>query len=743
MSYSNRDFSESNVNYLTKDFLSLKANLIQYAKSYFPNSYRDFNETSPGMMLIEMSAYVGDVLSFYIDQQYKEMLLPLAEERRNVINIAKMLGYRPRPIIPAYAEITVTQVIDANTNNQEPDYTKCSIIDKEATLTSTIDSDIIFETLDIVDFTTSGSETGPWTTLATGQNSDGLTNEYTLTRKVRAVSGQTTTTTFNIGAPTKFLKLTISDTNVVDILSVVDTNGNKWYEVEYLAQDKIPIATHYYNDADRNNDIYTDFEGNSTTLPIPYTLEYIDSAKRFITEVNDDNTTSLIFGNGILRSGQTIQSQFIQTEQVGINLPGQTQDLATSINPLLGDVYATLGETPNQTTLTVTYRIGGGLASNVPSNDLTLESTPTLIYSGGGTITATNITPARGGSNQETIDEIKNRTKGFFATQNRCVTKEDYEARTLHMPSKFGNIAKVYANRRDLPTTAAFEEAALLAQWQCEAFDTDGFTPLPISYYNTLEECTTGCWGLEATPVAGICTEVTGEDALINLAEFQTIFGGSELGHIPTIDLTTLSYDINKNLTYTPDLLFQNLKNYLNEYRIITDEVSFRDGFIINFGVVFEVVAHRQANKQDVKLRCIQAITDFLKIEKMQFRQPIYISQLEYELMGLDGVRAVNYVILTQEKNWKNGDSLEFNPALYSFTKSNTSGNDCTSQIEPDYYAYENSTFTFGDFCNNGNGFGWKYQFDLATEDGIVVPATVNSIFELKDPSQHIKGKVL
>ena len=100
-SYNKKDFKESNVNYLNKDFTQLKESLINYSKSYFPNTYRDFNETSPGMMLMEMSAYVGDVLSFYVDQQYREMLLPLAEERRNVVTMAKMFGYKIKPICPA------------------------------------------------------------------------------------------------------------------------------------------------------------------------------------------------------------------------------------------------------------------------------------------------------------------------------------------------------------------------------------------------------------------------------------------------------------------------------------------------------------------------------------------------------------------------------------------------------------------------------------------------------------------
>ena len=114
MPYNDNEFKTTNVNYLNKDFVSLKRNLVDYAKTYFENTYKDFNETSPGMMLIEMSAYVGDVLSFYIDQQYREMLLPLAEEKRNIINISKMLGYKVKPIIPSFVNLTVKQKVDAN-----------------------------------------------------------------------------------------------------------------------------------------------------------------------------------------------------------------------------------------------------------------------------------------------------------------------------------------------------------------------------------------------------------------------------------------------------------------------------------------------------------------------------------------------------------------------------------------------------------------------------------------------------
>ena len=147
-----------------------------------------------------------------------------------------------------------------------------------------------------------------------------------------------------------------------------------------------------------------------------------------------------VFGNGVLKSGKTVDDGYLELEQAGILIPGQTSGLSDSINPLEGDEFSTLGETPVQTTLTITYRIGGGLQSNIPSGDLTTFSAPSILGgNSAGSIEASNNTkPARGGKNQDTIDEIRERTKAFFSTQNRCVTKEDYEARVLNVPPSTG-----------------------------------------------------------------------------------------------------------------------------------------------------------------------------------------------------------------------------------------------------------------------------------------------------------------
>ena len=157
-SYNRKDFKESNVNYLNKDFGSLKASLINYAKSYFPNSYKDFNDSSTGMMLMEMSAYVGDVMSFYIDQQYREMLLPLAEERRNIVNLAKMLGYRTKPSSPAFTTITFTSTLPAmSDDSSKVDYTQGGSWDAGFVINSNGDTNVTFQTLEPVDFSITGS----------------------------------------------------------------------------------------------------------------------------------------------------------------------------------------------------------------------------------------------------------------------------------------------------------------------------------------------------------------------------------------------------------------------------------------------------------------------------------------------------------------------------------------------------------------------------------------------------------
>ena len=760
--YGKNNFKESNVNYLNKDFASLKTSLMNYAKSYFPDTYRDFNETSPGMMLLEMNAYVGDVLSFYVDQQYREMLLPLAEERRNIITMAKMLGYKVKPIVPSYVDLTFTSEVNASSGDaSKVDYSDAGTFDAGIEIVSSTDSDVIFTTLGPIDFRITGSNDTE--TIGTTAAS-GLVSTYTLNRTVRAVSATQKTISFQIGTPEKFKTLTIPDKNVVDIISCIDSNGQNWYEVDYLAQDKVPISTHYTDDADRES-AYVDEQSLSTSEAVPFSLTYIPTGKRFTRETNQDNTTSLVFGNGLLKNGQIVDEGYIDMEQVGIVIPGQTNDLNESISPELGDEYSTLGETPNQTTLTITYRVGGGINSNIPSGDI--STTPSITAQSGNTsatlTSVTNQKPARGGKDEEDTIEIKERAKAFFTTQNRCVTKEDYEARVLNVPAKFGNIAKAYVTRisRNIATPLESLNSHLNGAYNhtntlklnyldgikllltlVESDDFDG------NYQNIVDSIKFYFDGTDTN--AGVNAVDYLEDFLKpSISNAQSEYNiisdiiPTTDSSISTINIYLLGYNNKKQLvgnpntitTLTsdnlPNTLMSNIKNYLGNFKLLTDVITLQDGYIVNFGVIFDIIAEKYANKQEVKLKCIQKIKDYFRIEKMQFNQPIFKSNLEYELMGVEGVRSIGHVTLTQKDDYfpNTGNDADLEYATYTYSKQ---GNEFVDQSQNDG---EGTT-----------GYGYKYNFENAlSDDGtIVLPPNTSTptVFELKNPNQNIQGRV-
>ena len=771
--YGKENFKESNVNYLNKDFASLKQSLVNYAKSYFPDTYRDFNETSPGMMLIEMNAYVGDVLSFYIDQQYREMLLPLAEERRNIITMAKMLGYKVKPIVASYVDLTFTSDVNSNQPDDAStvDYTHASTFDPGIEIESSTNSDNIFTTLEPIDFRI---EKGDDTNVVGTTLESGLAETYTLSRTVRAVSATEKTISFQVGTPEKFKTLTIPDKNVIDIVSCIDSNGSNWYEVDFLAQDKVPIETHYTDDENRESAFY-DEQGLESTTAVPYSLTYITTPKRFTRETNVDNTTSLIFGNGVLKNGLdgTIDQGYIDMEQVGITTTGQSDNLNNSINSLLGNEYSTLGETPNNTTLTITYRVGGGIESNVPSGDLsTLPTTVTPAVNGGATLTSvTNERPARGGKDEEDTIEIREKAKAFFSTQNRCVTKEDYEARVLNIPAKFGNIAKVVvvqstsdselgtlSNIISFDDISGFLESAELAiEGDTDSLLGDSNNHQLQYVKNRVDEIQDE---LDAGDLDGLQTilstlkynlfQVPGRRVYDKIVEVQNrlqdirqveVFGANLQSYI---NIFVLGYNNSKQLVGNPfanqlgqtdnlpNTLLGNISTYLENFRIMTDLISLKDGYIVNFGVIFDVIAEKYANKQQVKLDCIQKIKEYFRIEKMQFNQPIYKSNLEFELMGVEGVRSIGHVTITQDYDYFYVD--EFNQPT----------GEGESLERPTFSYSYNQSEEFELSEDSGYGYKYNFQFSLSDDKTIILPPNQSTpaVFELKNPNQNIQGRV-
>ena len=725
--YNKKDFQESNINYLNKDFTQFKSSLINYAQSYFPDTYQDFNETSPGMMFIEMMSYVGDVTSFYIDQQYREMLLPLAEERRNLIIMSRMFGYKVKPIVPSHVILKFTSDVDAiEEDRAKIDYRNAGTFGSGIQVVSNTNTNLIFETLEEVDFSISASnDTEVVSSIA---ETTGLVETYTLSRNVKAISGETISREYTIGVPEKFRKITLPESNIIDIISCIDSNGNDWYQVDFLAQDKIPIPKHYT--ADGRDNAYYNLDGTPylNDIAVPYSLEYIKTSKRFTKETNTDNTTSLVFGNGILRNGTTIDEGFLDLEQLGIIIPGQSQDLNESINPLLGDDYSTLGETPSSTVLTITYRIGGGINANSSAGDITSLSSDTVTRLGGSsTLSAvTNDSPAVGGRDKETLSEIREKTRAFFSTQNRAVTKEDYEARILNLQSKFGAVAKVYVSRINALTnrdnvvenvsdyisgvsSLLLNIESSISSPPPDAQD-DEILNAVLNQLNMFNDTHT-------TPNVDNLENILAPNTVLVYILANNQFGNL-IGNPNGITMGTNDY--------IPLLLKQNIKSYLENFRLLTDDIHISDGYIINFGVFFDVVSHQYANKQNVKIKCIDLIKNYFQINKMQFSQPISISQIEYELMGVDGVRAVNYVTITQDYDYNLNEGGEtFDPPLYRY------------HISQDGEIFDNSN----------TGYGYKYDFKSAvsTETAkLILPANPQnpSVFELKSPNDNIKGVV-
>ena len=655
MAYSEKQkFIPSNINYTSKDFNSIKSDLIEYTKSYFPDTYKDFNETSPGMMLIELTSYVGDVLSYYIDYQYKENILSTATERRNVIRLAEFLGYKVNPFTSALVKLEITHDVGV-VGNGDPDLSNLPLIDKGLQVQSNVDSNIVFETLTEVDFSSSGSSDVPEIGSPTSFDENGLATGYTLTRFVKAIAGETKSKTFNITSPTKFLELDLDVSNVSEVIDCTDASGQKWYEVSYLGQDRILKETHYSDDNNRTDgyDQGSISDDVSPDVSVPYVLEYIKTNKKFTTKIDpDDNTTRLQFGNGLYRfnvTGSSNSSIFSMIEQQGVNLAGVPSSVINaSINNLVSNNSLNLGEIPNNTIMTIKYREGGGSDTNVQAGELT------TILNSSENISVNNPEPASGGTDGQTVQEIKENAKGYFATQLRCVTKDDYIARILNLPAKFGNIAKAYVER----------------------------------------------------------------------AEDRN-----------TLRIRTLSYNQNRQLVQTPLLVFNNLRTYLEQFRMINDILDFGfaldgtgsdvafSGHYINFGVNFVINSDRRFNSTDVKLEVIDVIKDFFRIEKMQFRQPINLNDLQYNILSLDGVIGVKELKLFQN-GAELGEDSNVSRTLFQLDSDGTS-------------------------LTNETGYGFQYSFGSIEDGGslsaenIILPPVTPAVFELRNPNRDIYGRVI
>lgn len=435
--------NQPEIKYLNKDFSSFKSDLIEYAKSYYPTVYNDFSQASPGSMFIEMAAYVGDVLSFYLDSQLQETFLQYAKQKNNLYTMAYMLGYRPKVTSAAIVDLDVYQQVPSVSalGNTVPDFTYAMAIDQGMQIKANSNNSVIFYVPNKVDFATSSSYDNTEVSVYT-INGSNVPTSYLLKKSTQAISGQTKTHAATFGSAQRFSTTIISDSSIISILNAIDSNGNTWYEVPYLAQDYILKPTN--NNAANYPSLY------QFSNQVPYIIQKLQVPRRYISRFKTNGTLEIEFGAGINSVADTAIIPNPNSVSVGLTSGGLSQ-LSSSFDPTNFVTTQTYGLAPKNTTITFTYLVGGGASANVLSNELTQP----LTYKVSGnttyqnTIITNNTNPATGGGDGESIEELRYNIQAEFPTQLRAVTQEDYLARTLSMPAQYGTVSKVFATKDD------------------------------------------------------------------------------------------------------------------------------------------------------------------------------------------------------------------------------------------------------------------------------------------------------
>jgi len=600
------------IKYLGRDFSQFRTNLINFTKTYFRNTFNDFSESDPGLMFIELASSIGDTLSFYLDTQIKETMLLHAEENKNVLQLAQSLGYRPRIVSPSITDVEVFQLVPSigtGTSNK-PDYRYALRINPSMIISSVEDNNVTFRTKTELDFGFESSFDPTEVSIYQSENNE--PTYYLLKKIIQVESGTQQIKTFSIGDPEKYTEIKIDDTNIISIDSVIDSDGNDWTEVDYLAQDSIFKQVKNVNKNDPELSQY-----NSET---PYLLKFTTVPKRFIKKYNDDYSVTLQFGSGIVSDAD--EEITPNADNVGLTIPTGVSKLNydwVASNFMYTSAY---GEAPSNTILTVTYTIGGGLNSNVipnvlknvvevsyiPSSD-SLDTT--LLSSIKNSLSTNNPNAATGGRNTQTVEEIRQNALSYFAAQGRTVSMSDYVLRSYTMPQQFGSIAKSYIVQDEQLSLLTYQEKS-------------------------------------ANPL--------------------------------TMNMYILTYNSNKQLTQANLAIKNNLKTYIDRYRMLTDSINIRDAYIVNIQVNYEITVLPDYSAKEVLLFCTNTLKDYFDIDKWQINQPIVVADIFRLIANVKGVQSVMKVNIYNLFDEDEG----YSPNVYdiqSATKNNVIYNSKTPMI--------------------------------------------------------------
>jgi hypothetical protein len=537
------------INYTSRDFESIKNDLENYAKRYYPTTFKDFSEASFGALMLDLVAYVGDQLSFYADFQANESFLDSAIRYDSVIRLSETLGYKNQGVGKSTGEISVYMLVPVSATSRAPNVDYLPILQKGSVFNG--ENGATYTLIADIDFSDPSNEI----TVARTDSTTGNPTYFAVKAKGQVVSGQQFQETITIGDYQRFLRLSLGRPNITEILSIVDSQGNEYYEVENLSQDVVFSQVKNVSPTSRDS--------------VPYTLRVKPVPRRFTTEFSPDGVTRVQFGYGSENNltGDTIADP----ADVVLNVDSKPYVTQTTFDPTNLIQTDKFGVVPVNTTLTVTYTANTSNVSNASVGAVNTIISPDLLFRNRGSLSEAvigvmiesieveNEQQILGDTEQLTPEEIKIRAFGSYAAQSRAVTKTDYINLAYRMPSKFGKVKRVNIARDK----------------------------------NSLKR---------------------------------------------NLNMYVLSENSSGNLTLANDTLKQNLKVWLDNYRMVNDTIDILDGKIINLGIRYEILPDIDVNRFDLINECTQALQeDFLTVN-FNLGESVYISDIYKVLNNVPGV---------------------------------------------------------------------------------------------------------
>ena len=418
------------INYTNRDFNSIKRDLEEHARRYYPDTYKDFSENSFGSYVLDTVSYVGDMLSFYLDYQVNESFLETALEYENVRRLARNTGYKFTGRPAAYGMATFYIIVPANTSGLGPDRTLIPILRAGTEVQATTGTTFVLT--EDVDFNNPKNEV----IAARFSNSTGKPTSYAIRTQGQIRSTVLFRTTVDVGDFTRFRRVRVGGSGIAEIKSVVDSEGHDYYEVDHLSQDVIYINT---------------TNPNAASDGIPQIIKPKIVPRRYVM-VQDETGTYLQFGYGT--DEELTTTDIAEPSQVALKMSGKPYITDSAFDPTKLLDSNTLGVAPSNTTLTILFYQNDSDSVNVAQGNLTTISISSMTFpnetastrSQQGSVRASlevsNDEAIVGNTTLPTSEEIRYRTYAVKAAQQRSVTRNDYEAYMYMMPAQFGSVKR-------------------------------------------------------------------------------------------------------------------------------------------------------------------------------------------------------------------------------------------------------------------------------------------------------------